>query len=73
MVLIKINTKYNFEPEVNKNLLSVFLIFKFDTDNQLLEIVEDEDFQLYKSKIECLVAQKGGNCEFLINSMKEFY
>ena len=52
---------------------SVFLIFKFDSDNQLLEIVEDEDFQIYKSKLECLIGKKGGKCEFLVNRMKEFY
>jgi len=46
---------------------SVVIILKFDSDIQLTNFISDEDFQLFKSKLECSAVQKGGRCEFFSN------
>jgi len=43
---------------------SAFIIGKFETHNQLLKLMHDEKFQLFKSKLEILAVEKGGKCEF---------
>lgn len=43
---------------------SAVLILKFDINEEKLDLVQDEDFQIFKVKLECITVRKGGGCKY---------
>lgn len=43
---------------------SAFIIIKFKTNEQLKNLIDNEDFHLFKSKLDSIAVKNGGKCEF---------
>lgn len=43
---------------------SIVIILKFGTSQQKDSVVQDEDFQRYKARLESIAVQKGGVSEY---------
>ena len=50
------------QKRIPKN--SIFIIVKFDSREQVIEMLEDEDYKAAYSNIASLALIKGGECEY---------
>ena len=57
------------QKRIPKN--SIFIIVKFDSKDQVIEMLEDKEYKIAYSNISSLALIKGGQCEYF-KSFKNF-